>query len=181
MKCLKVQIVCVTCIGLILVAGCDSPVATPAASPDSGPQSGTAQTTQSELTGEPEFITVQHILIGFSKPNEGRPGATSSVPGKNISRTKEEAAKLANELLKRGTDGEDFGELVKEFTDDSAPGIYQMANFGVTDVPKGVYLRGQMVPAFGNVGFPLPVGGVGLATYSAEESPYGWHVIKRTK
>jgi parvulin-like peptidyl-prolyl isomerase len=36
-----------------------------------------------------------------------------------------------------------------------------------------------MVKAFGDVSFALPVGGVGVATYDAVASPYGWHVIKR--
>lgn len=157
-----------------LHTGCDSPV-----KPKETSETGVS--TQSELTGEPEFITVQHILIGFSTPNKGRPGTGSSVPGKSISRTKQESEVLANELLKRATDGEDFGELVKQYTNDSPPGIYQMANFGQDNVPAGVYKRSDMVPAFGNVGFPLPSGGVGLAVYDPDTSPYGWHVIKRIK
>ena len=39
--------------------------------------------------------------------------------------------------------------------------------------------RGAMVSAFGDVGFALAVGEVGLATFDAESSPFGWHVIKR--
>lgn len=38
-----------------------------------------------------------------------------------------------------------------------------------------------MVGAFGNVGFPLKVGEVGLAEYDPTESKYGWHIIKRLK
>jgi len=51
-------------------------------------------------------------------------------------RTKEEAEKLANEILKRAQSGEDFGALVKEFTDDPSgktttpPGTYSMLNHG---------------------------------------------------
>lgn len=164
-----------TClIGLPFFSGCDSPVA-----PETVGMSGVP--TQSQLTGEPALITVQHILIGFATPQEGEQGVTSSVPGKPITRTEQEAEELANELLKRATDGEDFGELVKEYTDDSAPGIYEMANFGETDVAPGVFKRDKMVAAFGNVGFPLPVGGVGLAVYDPKTSPYGWHIIKRIK
>ena len=124
---------------------------------------------------------MQHILIGFAKPNEGESGDTSSVPGKPITRSQQEAEQLANELLKRATDGEDFDKLVGEYTDDSAPGIYEMANFGETNIPAGVFKREGMVAAFGNVGFPLPVGGVGLAPYDSQTSPYGWHIIKRLK
>jgi len=119
---------------------------------------------------DPEVITVQHVLIGF----EG------SVPGKPITRTKEEAQKLAEEILEKARSGADFDALVREHTDDSHPGIYKMANFGVAaDLSKQVYSRGGMIPAFGNVGFALRVGEVGMAAYDEQESPYGWHIIKR--
>lgn len=39
--------------------------------------------------------------------------------------------------------------------------------------------RAAMVPAFGDVGFSLEVGEVGLAGYDEKASPFGWHVIKR--
>ena len=39
--------------------------------------------------------------------------------------------------------------------------------------------RGAMVPAFGDVGFALAVGEVGLADYEKDASPFGWHIIKR--
>lgn len=39
--------------------------------------------------------------------------------------------------------------------------------------------RAAMVPAFGDVGFALEVGEVGLAGYDEKASPFGWHVIKR--
>ena len=45
---------------------------------------------------------------------------------------------------------------------------------------NGRYMpRDQMVPAFGDVGFTLEVGGVGLAPYDETKSPFGFHVIKR--
>ncbi len=119
---------------------------------------------------EPRYVTVQHILIGFR----------GSVPGKNITRTKDEAQKLAEDLLRRAKGGEDFDGLVREYTDDSPPGIYKMSNHGVP-APPGGHARGGMVAAFGDVGFPLEVGGFGLAAYDSTKSPYGWHVIKRTE
>jgi len=76
------------------------------------------------LGGEPESIRIQHVLISFKGT---RTAAT---------RTKEEAEKLANEILKRAQSGEDFGALVKEFTDDPSgktttpPGTYSMLNHG---------------------------------------------------
>jgi hypothetical protein len=119
---------------------------------------------------EPDYITVQHILVGF----EG------TVPGKPITRSKEEAEQLANELLERARGGEDFDALVREYTNDSHPGIYKMANRGVAaDRAQQVFAREQMVAAFGDVGFPLAAGEIGLAPYDKKTSPYGWHVIKR--
>ncbi len=39
--------------------------------------------------------------------------------------------------------------------------------------------RGDMVPAFGDVGFTLQVGEVGMAPFDAQSSPFGFHIIKR--
>jgi parvulin-like peptidyl-prolyl isomerase len=121
-------------------------------------------------TKEPDHITIQHVLIGFS----------GSVPGKNITRTQDEAKTLAEEILARAKKGENFDELVKKYTDDSAPGIYSMANAGVAP-GTGEYARGRMVPAFGDAGFPLQVGEFGMAAYDKAKSPYGWHIVKRLK
>jgi parvulin-like peptidyl-prolyl isomerase len=38
-----------------------------------------------------------------------------------------------------------------------------------------------MVAAFGDVGFQLEVGEVGMAVYDPVKSKYGWHIIKRLK
>jgi parvulin-like peptidyl-prolyl isomerase len=122
--------------------------------------------------GEPDQITVQHILIGYK----------GSVPGKNITRTATEARTLAHELLERAQAGEDFDALVAEYTNDSPPGIYKMANRGVAaDPSQQVFPRDGMVPAFGDVGFSLEVGEIGMSEYDHQKSPYGWHIIKRLK
>jgi parvulin-like peptidyl-prolyl isomerase len=119
---------------------------------------------------EPDHITVQHILISF----EG------SIPKETVTRTKEEAEKLANEIFERAKKGEDFDALVKEYTDDTYPGVYKMANFEVEpDVDQGEYERSKMVTEFGDVSFSLSVNEIGMAEYSPEKSKYGWHIIKR--
>lgn len=118
----------------------------------------------------PAHITVQHILIGFS----------GSVPGKNITRSRDEAKTLAYQILDRAKKGEDFDALVQQYTDDAPPGIYSMANTGVTKAGDE-FQREQMVPAFGNVGFAISVGNIDIADYNPQTSPYGWHVIKRLK
>lgn len=130
----------------------------------------TVNKSSSEKKKEPNYITVQHILIGF----------TGSIPGKPISRTKAEAQARAEEILAKATAGEDFDTLVKEYTDDSHPGIYKLANHGMpADPQEKVYPRGGMVAAFGDVGFTLDAGEIGMAPYDLEKSPYGWHIIKR--
>jgi hypothetical protein len=118
----------------------------------------------------PAHITVQHILIGFS----------GSVPGKSITRTRDEAKTLAYQVLDRAKKGEDFDALVQQYTDDSPPGIYKMSGSGVPAAP-GEYSRDAMVPAFGNVGFKLQVSEIGIADYDQTTSPFGYHIIKRVQ
>ena len=123
-----------------------------------------------DFENQPKRIKVQHILIGF----EG------SVPRKNISRSKEEAEELAKEIYNKAKSGSNFDALVKQYTDDSHPGIYKMVNFPLQgDRIDKVFARGDMVPVFGDVGFNLKVGEVGLGEYSPSKSKYGWHIIKR--
>jgi hypothetical protein len=131
---------------------------------------GSSESPGAERQKEPDAIAVQHILIGFH----------GTLPGKPVARTMEEAEKLAGEILDKVRSGEDFDGLVRQYTDDSYPGVYRMANFDVAaDPSEGVYPRSGMVPAFGDVGFSLEVGGVAVAPYSQEKSPFGWHIIKR--
>lgn len=39
--------------------------------------------------------------------------------------------------------------------------------------------RAAMVAAFGDIGFGLEAGEVGLAVHDDESSPFGWHIIRR--
>lgn len=127
--------------------------------------------------GEPGYITLQHCLIGFQ----------GSVQGKVIVRSQAEAEELAHELFAKAQAGEEFSKLVVAHTDDSAPGIYRMANDGfpgdtTSRIPsKHVMPRSQMATAFGDVGFSLDVDQFGLAAYDPASSPFGWHLIKRIK
>jgi len=116
----------------------------------------------------PAHIQVQHILVGFA----------GSVPGKNITRSREEARVLAYQILEKAKAGENFDALVRQHTDDQPPGIYGMSASGVAPA-QGEYSRDQMVPAFGNVGFAINVGEIGIADYDTAKSPFGWHIIKR--
>lgn len=184
-----------------------------------------------DLGGEPEFVTVQHILISFE-------GAQRNVAKKP--RTKAEADALVKDLMARIEKGEDFNALVKEFSDDNfapdeeTPSIYPMSNIGVRqtarlraefalqpaatamqqdvaarqragqitqqeardevnawvreklaelDAEYGARARprDQMAAAFGDVGFKLEVNEIGLAEPDAQNSPFGYHIIKRLK
>jgi parvulin-like peptidyl-prolyl isomerase len=116
---------------------------------------------------EPEFVTVQHILISF--------GRKASKP---VDRNKKQAEEFAWELFDRLEAGEEFDAAVKEFTDDSYPGIYTMTNRGAARRANSVTREG-MVPSFGDVAFKLEVGEIGMAKYHGGLSPYGWHIIKR--
>lgn len=120
--------------------------------------------------GEPSQITVQHCLIAFN----------GTLPGKSIQRTKEEASKLANEILEAARSGEDFAALIEKHTNDSPPGIYKMVNSGIpADMSRKIFSRDGMVPAFGDVGFKLKVGEFGISQHDQATSPYGFHIIKR--
>jgi len=117
---------------------------------------------------EPEHILVAHVLVSFAGT---RTKAT---------RSREAAEKLAYEVLARARKGDDFNKLIKDLSDDEGEGIYGLANHRVNPVGNE-YERRRMVPAFGDVGFKLEVGSIGMSTFDPQKSPYGWHIIKRLK
>jgi PPIC-type PPIASE domain len=170
-------------LGAMTLAGCGE-AATPTAPP---PTATTAATNANPATGgnvntagQPEHITVQHILIGF----KDAAGFGGNAPPAAQARTQEQAKALAYEILEKAKKGEDFDQLVVQYTDDSPPGIYSMANIGVQPNSAAQEAgRQDMVPAFGDVGFTLQVGEIGIADYDGVNftSPYGWHIIKRVK
>ncbi len=108
-----------------------------------------------------EQIEIQHILISF----QGAPRMSG------VTRSKDEAKVLAQKVYAEVIAGGDFDALVKQYTNDSAPGIY----------PLNQASRKGMVKSFGDVGFRLKVGEIGVGPWDASASPYGWHIIKRLK
>src|SRR5439155_6589091 len=108
-------------------------------------------------------------------------GFQGNAPGKAATRTQEQAKALAYDLLAKAKSGSDFDKLVADNTDDRAPGIYSLANNGIAPTSQSEYPRSQMVPAFGNVGFSLKVGEIGIADYDPQNSPFGYHIIKRVR
>ncbi len=119
---------------------------------------------------EPDRITVDHILVGV----RGRDQRTAG-----FRRPEPEAKKVASEVLERLKKGEDWAALKREFSEDPPPGgPYGLANRGVSN-GEGEFRRDGMVPAFGDLGFRLEVGGVGMADFDPVKSPFGYHIIKR--
>jgi hypothetical protein len=154
-----------------------TPPAAPLATPPAAPVPKPAETSKSKATVDmdadikelmakaeqpDEKIEMQHILISF----QGAPRMPASV-----TRTKDEAKALAQKVYTEAIGGGDFLALVKQYTNDSAPGIYPLTRAS----------RAGMVKGFGDVGFRLKVGEIGVAPWDATASPYGWHIIKRLK
>ena len=113
------------------------------------------------------IVQVQHVLLAFQGANRSR-----------ATRSKDEAEQLAAEIYARALAGEEFGALMAEYSDDSGPGIYTMFAPGA-EAPPGAYPRRGMAGAFGDVGWRLAVGELGVAPFEQLASPFGWHVIKR--
>ena len=115
-----------------------------------------------EPVGAGQQVGARHILVQWA----GAMGA-----GPFIRRTKEEARTRATELLlQTNRAGADFGAIARENSDD--PG--SRANGG--DV--GTFGRqGQMVEEFARATFALEVGQVS----DIVESPFGYHIIQRTR
>lgn len=163
--------------GLLLsVAGCQTATTPPAPADTASAETAAAPApaptavpvAPAAAAAPAEHVKLQHILISFA----------GKVPGKPVTRTQEEARALAAQILERARKGEDFDALVQTYTDDRAPGIYGLSNVGVAPA-QGEFSRERMVPGFGDVGFSLAPGEIGIAEYDPARSPYGWHIIKR--
>lgn len=102
---------------------------------------------------EESYYAAKHILI--NKPEEGEEAAEGEKQGEE----------LANELLERAKNGEDFDAMMKEYSQDP----------GSESNPDGyVFTDGEMVEPFENKVKELKPGEFGIC-----ESDYGYHVILR--
>ena len=113
---------------------------------------------QLQQQGGGETVTASHILIGY----KGAQRAKSE-------RSKEEAKKLADKVAKEAKAKDaDFAALAKKYSEGpSAPRGGDL----------GPFSRGRMVKPFSDAAFALKVGDVS----DPVETPFGYHVIKRTK
>jgi hypothetical protein len=127
---------------------------------------------------EPESVWVQHILIGCG---DKAPNPTAK------KRTVDEARKRAEDLAAKAKNGADFGELVKNYSEDagskslSPPGVIKLVLDGKPKLTADQSEYSGMVLGFSAVAFGLEVGDVAITPYDAEIAPYGFHVIKRIK
>ena len=115
----------------------------------------------------PDHVTVDHILVAVKNPR---------IPD---GMEPDAAKELAYDLLKQLEAGAEWSALKEKHSADPPPGgPYTMANDGVPPKP-GAYPRAGMAKAFGDVGFALDVGAIGMADFEPDDSPFGFHIIKR--
>jgi parvulin-like peptidyl-prolyl isomerase len=86
-----------------------------------------------------------------------------------ITRSKEEAQKLANSIAAQAKGGAKFGDLALKYSDDPS------AKQGQGSLGK--FSRTQMVKPFADAAFALKPGEVS----GVVETPFGFHIIKRTE
>jgi hypothetical protein len=89
--------------------------------------------------------------------------------GPNITRSKDEAKKLAGEVQAKAKKGQDFAELAKQYSDE--PGAKERAG------NLGKFTKPQMVKPFADAAFALKPGDIS----DVVETDFGFHVIKRTE
>jgi len=104
--------------------------------------------------------SASHILIQYKGSERAKP---------DIMRTKEEAKKLAEDIVKQAkVEGADFAALAKKHSDGPS---------GKRGGSLGTFGPGQMVPEFEKALQKLAVGGVS----GVVETAFGFHVIRRDK
>lgn len=110
---------------------------------------------------EPDpMVAASHVLIQYKG---------SMRAGPNITRTKDEAKKLALEVRDKARKGQDFAALAKQYSDE--PGAKDRAG------ALGKFTRPQMVKPFADAAFALKPGEIS----DVVETDFGFHVIKRTE
>ncbi|MFK5955325.1 MAG: peptidylprolyl isomerase [Planctomycetota bacterium] len=107
-------------------------------------------------------------------------------------------------MINTGVDGADFGQVISELNGRAAEKeaaltkLIEEGDLSVDDAQVQMqdfveelqaeaakrqgdtpHPRAAMVAGFGDIGFALGAGEVGLAVFDEEKSPFGWHIIKR--
>lgn len=138
--------------------------------PPPAPEEPTAPAATAEIVDAPAAptpppapeptVAASHVLIQYKG---------SLRAGPNITRTKDEAKKLATEIAAKAKKGQDFAGLAKQYSDE--PGAKDRAG------SLGKFTKPQMVKPFADAAFALQPGGVS----DVVETDFGFHVIKRTE
>jgi parvulin-like peptidyl-prolyl isomerase len=152
---------------LVVVLGCDGTITginrvpRPTENPlPPAPVEAVAKSSDGGVAARPEQVAAQHLLVMYD--------GSRSAP-KSIKRTREEARARAFEALARIKAGEDFDKVVAAYTEE--PG--GAARHG----DLGRFSPDQMVKPFSDAAFALDVGQVSTVI----ETPFGFHVIRRTE
>lgn len=146
---------------LALCVGCNRAPDEPHAAPGLGALPAPAPSAPgAPSAARPATIGARHVLV-MHRGSERVPPT--------VTRTQAEARARADDVLRRARAGEDFAALARQFSDE--PGAAQSGG------DLGTFGHGQMVPPFEQAAFALPVGG----TSDVVETPFGYHVIRRTQ
>lgn len=112
------------------------------------------------IARQPHEIGARHILVMHSS-SKGKP--------EGVRRTREEARARAQEALLKIRGGASFDKMVGDYSDE--PGAAERGG------DLGVFERSVMVKTFADASFSLKVGEVSEVV----ETPFGFHIIKRTE
>lgn len=128
----------------------------PAAEAPSGAESPKPER---QILERDDTISASHVLIAYQGSLRAR---------EQVTRTKADARKLAQQVQAKAKNGEDFAGLAKTYSDDPSRGKGgELGSFG----------RNSMVKPFADAAFALKIDGVS----DVVETDFGFHVIKRTK
>lgn len=116
---------------------------------------------EQRASGEMDEVRVQHILLAtVAMPDPTNPAGSGGAPDADAKR------QLAEQLLQRIRNGEDFGELAKQYSED--PGTKEKG--GDLDMKP----RYSFVPEFEEAAWKLKVGEVSEVV----KTDFGFHIIK---
>lgn len=122
-----------------------------------GCTSQNVQNAPAKQVSQTDSVSVKHILVMY-QGSERAPA--------NITRTKEEAKALIEEIQGKVKEGEKFEDLAMDYSDcPSAAKGGDLGRFG----------RNRMTPAFEEAAFACEVGG----TTDIVETPFGYHIVYR--